>query len=155
MTGVTIPMPIHVGERVVFGVLGNARGLPVKYNDRDCLILALDEVLGHLPDDTTNNNDASQIIPFDDKLIVKVDKQSDITVGGIALAENALGKSRSGVVLRLGQGKLLEDGTREPIGVKVGDRILWTEYSGNEIENLSNPSDKYTIIRARDIVATL
>jgi len=150
-SGEAMTMPLSPGDRVVFGVSADYRGMRFSYDGEDCMLITADDVLGTISD-TDDTFDLSGMQPLDDKVLVQVDESDSVTLGGIVLADSSKPKSRCGTVLRIGSGKLLENGAREPVGVDVGDHVMWNEYAGNEIQMASN-NEKVLIIRARDLVA--
>ena len=72
--------------------------------------------------------------PIGDRVVVQRDETEETTAGGIYLPENAKDKPSRGTVVCVGDGKLLHDGTRAPLQVKAGDRILFTSYGPDEIK---------------------
>uniref|UniRef100_A0A7S0ZI90 20 kDa chaperonin, chloroplastic n=1 Tax=Timspurckia oligopyrenoides TaxID=708627 RepID=A0A7S0ZI90_9RHOD len=148
-TGVEMPMPLKAGDRVVFGVTGEHRGLQLKYDGKPCVIVTLDDVLGVLKSEDPAS-DLSEINPIADKILIHVHKQELSTPGGLVLNASKDRRVRTGEVIAVGNGKLLEDGSREPIGVEVGEQVMWNEYAGNELQALSS-EEKYVVIRARDL----
>jgi chaperonin GroES len=72
--------------------------------------------------------------PLGDRLVVRREDSQERTEGGIYLPESAKNKPTRGVVVAVGDGKLLEDGSRGPMQVKAGDRVLFTSYAGEAIE---------------------
>lgn len=76
-----------------------------------------------------------KIRPLNDHVVIKPLKQEEVTKSGIVLPDTAREeKPEQGDVLAVGPGKLLENGQRAPIGVRVGDRVLFTKYSPDEVE---------------------
>lgn len=73
------------------------------------------------------------ITPLNEKIVVQRMEAEDKTAGGIILPDNAKEKPKQGKVLSLGEGKVLENGKRAPFQVKVGDKVLFTSYAGNEV----------------------
>jgi len=73
------------------------------------------------------------VVPLNDKILVKRLEAEDKTTGGILLPDSAKEKPRQGKILSLGEGKRLDSGKRAPFQVKVGDRVLFTSYSGTEV----------------------
>jgi chaperonin GroES len=72
--------------------------------------------------------------PLGDRLVVRREDSEERTEGGIYLPDSAKNKPTRGVVVSVGDGKLLDDGTRAPMQVKAGDRVLFTSYAGETIE---------------------
>lgn len=72
--------------------------------------------------------------PLEDRVLLRPVAPQERTKGGIFLPETAKEKTGRGVVLAVGPGRLLEDGTYKQVAVNVGDTVLFTKYAGNEIE---------------------
>lgn len=78
---------------------------------------------------------ATNIKPLHDRVIVRrLDESSDKTAGGLFIPETAKEKPQEGEVIAAGAGKYKEDGSRQPLDVKQGDRVLFGKYSGSEIK---------------------
>ncbi len=74
------------------------------------------------------------IRPLGDKVIVKRVEAEETTAGGIVLPDTAKEKPKRGVVLAIGNGRLLDDGTRSDMQVKKNDEVIFTSYAGTEIK---------------------
>jgi chaperonin GroES len=92
------------------------------------------------------------IVPLNEKLVVKRLEAEEKTAGGIVLPDTAKEKPKQGKVLSLGEGKLLESGKRAPFQVREGDRVLFTSYAGNEV---TIDGDEYLIMTEEDILAVV
>jgi chaperonin GroES len=78
---------------------------------------------------------ATTIKPLHDRVIVRrIDDSSNQTAGGLYIPDSAKEKPQEGEVIAAGAGKYKEDGTRQPLDVKEGDRVLFGKYSGSEIK---------------------
>ncbi len=78
---------------------------------------------------------ATNIKPLHDRVIVRrIDDASDKTAGGLYIPDTAKEKPQEGEVVAAGEGKYKEDGTRQTLDVKTGDRVLFGKYSGSEIK---------------------
>ena len=75
----------------------------------------------------------AKLRPLNDKIIVERIKAENKTKGGIVLPDTAKEKPKEGKIIAVGQGRLLENGKRQPFQVKVGDRIIFTSYAGTEM----------------------
>jgi chaperonin GroES len=76
-----------------------------------------------------------KIRPLYDRVVVKrIEEEEETVQGGIIIPDSAKEKPQEGEVLAVGQGKRLDDGKLVPLDVKVGDKILFGKYSGNEIK---------------------
>ena len=90
-----------------------------------------------------------KIKPLHDRILVRRLEQEEKTKGGIIIPDTAKEKPQEGEVMAVGSGKILEDGRRQPVEVKKGDKILFGKYSGNEIKV---DGDELLIIREEDIL---
>lgn len=90
--------------------------------------------------------------PLADRVIIKKLEAEDRTAGGIVLPDTAKEKPQQGEILAVGPGKLDEKGTRQPMEVKVGDKVLFAKYSGTEVKL---DGLEYTILSERDILAVI
>ena len=77
---------------------------------------------------------ATNIRPLHDRVIVKRIEEGEQVRGGIIIPDTAKEKPQEGEVVAAGEGKYKEDGTRQPLDVKQGDRVLFGKYSGSEIK---------------------
>jgi chaperonin GroES len=75
-----------------------------------------------------------KIRPLNDRVIVQRIAEEEVTKGGIIIPDSAKEKPQEGKVLAVGTGKVLENGTKLPMDVKVGDKILFGKYAGTEIK---------------------
>ena len=75
-----------------------------------------------------------KIRPLQDRVIVKRVKEDEKTAGGIIIPDTAKEKPMEGEVVAVGNGKILDNGTKVPIEVKPGDRILFGKYAGTEVK---------------------
>lgn len=73
------------------------------------------------------------IRPLGDKVVVKVTEEEEKSPGGIILPDTAKKKPQEGIVISVGPGKVLDDGTRAKMNVKVGQKVVFAKYGGNEV----------------------
>ncbi len=92
------------------------------------------------------------IRPLGDKVIVKRVEAEEKTAGGIVLPDSAKEKPKRGIVLAIGTGRLLDDGTRSEMQVKKNDEVIFTSYAGTEIRI---GSDEYMIMDESDILGVV
>ncbi len=90
--------------------------------------------------------------PLDDRVVVKPEAAEEKTAGGIVLPDAAKEKPARGKVVAVGTGKLLENGKRAPLSIKVGDRVLYGKYSGSEVKIAG---EEHSILRESEILAVL
>ena len=76
----------------------------------------------------------TKITPLHDRVIVKRIDEGEQVRGGIIIPDSAKEKPQEGEVIAAGEGKYKEDGTRQPLDVKKGDRVLFGKYTGGEIK---------------------
>lgn len=76
---------------------------------------------------------ATTIKPLHDRVIVRRIEENETTAGGIIIPDSAKEKPQEGEVIAVGEGKYKDDGTRQTLDVKEGDRVLFGKYSGSEI----------------------
>jgi chaperonin GroES len=90
--------------------------------------------------------------PLNDRVVVKRIEEEERTAGGIIIPDTAKEKPIQGEVLAVGSGKLAEDGTRRPLDVKAGDRVLFGKYAGTDIKV---EGEELLIMREDDILAII
>lgn len=93
-----------------------------------------------------------KIRPLADKVLVQRLEAETKTAGGIVLPDAAKEKPQRGKIISVGEGKLLDDGTRQKVGVKKGETVLFTSYAGTEIKI---DGKEYLIMNESDIMAVI
>jgi chaperonin GroES len=93
------------------------------------------------------------IKPLGDRVVVKALEAETKTKGGIVLPDSVKEKPQEGKVIAVGKGKVLENGTVQTPEVKVGDKVLYGKYSGNEIT--TKEGEELLIMREDDILAII
>ncbi len=88
--------------------------------------------------------------PLSDRVVLKPVKAEEKTKGGIVLPDTAKDKPQEGEIVAVGPGKVLDNGTKLAPEVKVGDRVIYSKYSGSEIKV---DGEEYLIVRESDILA--
>lgn len=92
------------------------------------------------------------IRPLHDRVIVKRVEEETKTAGGIVLPGSAAEKPSQGVILAVGAGKPLDNGTIRALEVKVGDKVLFGKYAGNEVKV---DGEEIIVMREEDIMGVL
>lgn len=92
--------------------------------------------------------------PLGDRLIVRRLEATEKTAGGILLPDNAKTKPQKGTVIAVGPGKMLKDGSRRALQVKVGDTVLFTTWAGDEYKQ-HHTGDAILIMHEEDILAVV
>lgn len=90
--------------------------------------------------------------PLHDRVVVRRIQEDERTKGGIIIPDTAKEKPQQGKIIAAGKGKVNDDGKLTPLDVKVGDRILFGKYSGNEVKI---DGEDYLILREEDVLAIL
>lgn len=92
------------------------------------------------------------IKPLGERVVVKVQEKAAKTESGIILPDTAKEKPQEGEIIAVGTGRILENGSVMPLDVKVGDRVLFAKYSGNEVKI---DDENLLIIRQSDILGII
>ncbi|MFO0914110.1 MAG: co-chaperone GroES [Pirellulales bacterium] len=90
--------------------------------------------------------------PLGDRVVVQRDESDEVTAGGIVLPDSAKDKPSRGRVISTGDGKLLQNGSRSKLQVKVGDRVIFHSYAG---ETFKVGDDELLLMREDEILAVL
>jgi chaperonin GroES len=93
-----------------------------------------------------------KVKPLQDRVLVKRIEEEGKTSGGIIIPESAKEKPQEGIVIAVGNGRVLEDGKVLPLDVKAGDRILFAKYAGTEIKI---EDEEHLIMREEDIMGVV
>jgi chaperonin GroES len=88
--------------------------------------------------------------PLADRVVIKPKAREEMTRSGIVLPDTAKEKPQEGTIIAAGPGRVLEDGTRVPLDVKVGDSVLYAKYAGTEYKI---DAEEHLILRESDILA--
>lgn len=90
--------------------------------------------------------------PLHDRLLVRRIEEKETVKGGIIIPDTAKEKPQEGEVIAVGNGKILENGSKVPLDVKAGDRILFGKYSGTDIKI---DGQEYLILREDEVLAVI
>jgi chaperonin GroES len=93
-----------------------------------------------------------KVQPLGDRVVIERDESEKITAGGIVLPDSAKDKPSRGTVISVGNGRLLDDGTRGVMQVKKGDHVLFHAYAG---ESFKLGDQDLILMREEDILAVL
>lgn len=93
-----------------------------------------------------------KVRPLHDRVVVRRLEEKEVVKGGIVIPDTAKEKPQEGEVIAVGNGKILENGTRLAMEVKAGDRILFGKYAGSEIKI---DGEEFLIMREDDILGIL
>jgi chaperonin GroES len=92
----------------------------------------------------------STVKPLGDRVFIKVSASEEKTAGGILLPDTAKEKPQVGEIAAIGPGKRNDDGTRQEVEVKVGDKVLYSKYAGTDIKL---GTEEYVLLAEKDILA--
>ena len=90
--------------------------------------------------------------PLGDRIVVKAVESESTSIGGIVLPDSAKEKPQQAVVLAVGPGKLLDNGTRVAVDVQVGDKVVYSKYGGTEVKV---GGEEFIILRGDDILGVV
>jgi len=93
---------------------------------------------------------ASKLHPLGDRVVIEPTPREEMTKSGIVLPDTAKEKPQEGMVVAAGPGRILDDGKREQMDVKKGDKVLYAKYAGTEFKV---DGDEYLIVSQKDILA--
>jgi chaperonin GroES len=95
---------------------------------------------------------ASKLQPLGDRVVVKPTAREEMTKSGIVLPDTAKEKPQEGLIIAVGPGRILDDGKRETMDVKVGQKVLYGKYAGTEFKI---DDDELLIVAQKDILAVV
>jgi chaperonin GroES len=91
----------------------------------------------------------TKLTPLGDRLVIKAVVQEEVLASGIVIPDTAKEKPQQGEILAAGPGRLDDDGKRVPMEVKVGDRVLYAKYSGQEIKI---DQEEFIVLSEKDVL---
>jgi chaperonin GroES len=95
---------------------------------------------------------ATKLRPLGDRIVIQPTEREEMTKSGIVLPDTAKEKPQEGTVLAVGPGRILDDGKREQIDVKKGDKVLYAKYAGTEFKV---EGEDLLIVSQKDILAVV
>jgi chaperonin GroES len=114
--------------------------------------LAGDDDGKDLRSETPQEETHMKIRPVQDRIIVKRIAEDEKTKGGLIIPDTAKEKPLEGMVVAVGNGKILKDGKVRPLDVKAGDRVLFVKYAGNEVKL---DGVEHLMLREEDVLAVI
>lgn len=100
----------------------------------------------------TKSKQKINLQPLGDRVVVQRDQSEETTAGGIVLPDSAKDTPARGIILAVGDGRLLDDGTRAELQVKEGDHVIFSSYAG---DNVTVGDDEYLLMREDDILVVI
>jgi chaperonin GroES len=101
---------------------------------------------------TERSSTSKTLRPLGDRVIVTPTPREEMTKSGIVLPDTVKEKPQEGTILAAGPGRLNDDGKREPMDVKVGDKVLYAKYAGTEFKV---DDEEHLIVSQKDILAVV
>jgi len=95
---------------------------------------------------------STSLRPLGDRVVIKPTPREEMTKSGIVLPDTAKEKPQEGEIVAAGPGKIGDDGKREPMDVKVGDKVLYAKYAGTEFKV---DDEELLIVSQKDILAVI
>ena len=100
----------------------------------------------------TATSTATKLTPLGDRVVVKPTPREEMTKSGLVLPDTAKEKPQEGSVIAVGPGRILDDGKRESMDVKAGDKVLYAKYAGTEFKI---EGEDLLIVKQSDILAVV
>ncbi|XZE17884.1 co-chaperone GroES [Pirellulaceae bacterium SH449] len=100
----------------------------------------------------TKEKSKVKLVPLGDRIVVQREESQERTSGGIFLPDSAKDKPTRGKIVAIGDGRVLENGSRSTLQVKVGDLVLFTSYAG---ENIEVDGEEYLLMNEGEVLAVI
>ncbi len=101
---------------------------------------------------STVTGTATQLKPLGDRLVVRPTPREEMTKSGIVLPDTAKERPQEGTILSTGPGRTLDDGTREPMEVREGQKVIFQKYAGTEFKL---DDEDLLILSQKDVLAVI
>jgi chaperonin GroES len=95
---------------------------------------------------------ATKLVPLGDRVVVRPKQKEEVTKSGIVLPDTAKEKPQEGEVIAVGPGRVLDNGNRLEMELKVGQSVLYAKYAGTEYKV---EDEEYLILREPDVLAVV
>jgi chaperonin GroES len=100
----------------------------------------------------TKSKTKVKLQPLGDRVVVQREESESKTAGGIVLPDSAKEKPQRGVIIAVGDGRILDNGQRSQLQVKAGDRVIFTSYAGDQFKV---DDEEYLLMREDEILAVI
>ena len=100
----------------------------------------------------TKSKTKVKLQPLGDRVVVQREESESKTAGGIVLPDSAKEKPQRGVIIAVGDGRILDNGQRSQLQVKAGDRVIFTSYAGTEVKI---NGEEYIVMDESDILGVI
>jgi len=145
------PFHLKAGDTVLYSKFGFMY-TDVKLAGEDYILIREQDVIAIMPKSNAQAEDIPLMQPLSDRVLIKVEDTSDVTIGGVVLPETAKERPLLGTVVSMGPGKYDKDSPeqRKAMVVKPGDKVLYFKYAGDNME--TPDGTKYIVVREDDIL---
>lgn len=144
------PFSLTIGDTVLYSKFGIG-AIDLEIQGEDHVMLREDDVIGIMPSSNATAAEIPHLVPIGDRVLLRVDEQGEVTLGGVILPDAAKERPLIGTVVRAGPGKLdKESGERKAIKVAEGDKVVYFKYAGDVMETPSG--EKYVVLHENDIL---
>ncbi|KAF3963622.1 hypothetical protein CMV_012017 [Castanea mollissima] len=140
-----VDISVKIGTQIVYSKYA---GTELEFNGSKHLILKDDDIVGIFETD-----DAKELKPLNDRVLIKVAKAEEKTVGGLLLTKVTKDKPSIGTVIAVGPGPLDEEGNRKPLSLAPGSIVMYSNYTG--IDFKGKDGYNYLALRVSDVMAVL
>lgn len=89
------------------------------------------------------------------RILVKEEKLQDEVGSGIIISGRSKQKTNIGVVVKVGDGAMLENGTKVPVNIKPGETVIYSSFSGSPIKEKVDDPEEYIILNERDVLCVI
>jgi chaperonin GroES len=100
----------------------------------------------------TKEKSKVKLVPLGDRIVVQREESQERTSGGIFLPDSAKDRPTRGKIVAVGDGRVLENGSRSTLQVKIGDLVLFTSYAG---ENIEVDGEEYLLMNEGEVLAVI
>lgn len=141
---------VKSGDAVLYSKFGFMY-TEIKFQDQDYILIRESDIIGTLPRADATADDVPELIPLNDRILVRIDPAGELSSGGVVIPDSAKEKPLSGTVVRTGPGKRSKEGKLEPCKLKPNDRILYFKYAGDNME--TTKGEKFVVLHESDILS--
>ena len=100
----------------------------------------------------TATKNKTKLVPLSDRLVVQAAAQEEVLASGLVIPDTAQKKPRQGVVMAVGPGRVSDEGTRIPVDIKVGDRVLYANYGPEEV---TINQEEFLVLSEKDVLCKI
>jgi chaperonin GroES len=141
---------VKPGQTILYSKFGiGATDLTIQGAEH--IMIREDDIIGVMPISPATAEDIPDLQPVGDRILIKIQEQGEVTMGGVILPDSAKERPVSGTVVRCGPGRVGDDGVRKAPKVKEGDKVIYFKYAGDAMQTPAGAS--YVVLHESDILA--